>query len=335
MRTAPTLLTSTSSRPCSSIASRTNCADPSRTDRSTATGVTPLRLFRLSVFSEPATTRAPSAARALVTARPIPLPAPVTTATFPSKFRSMVSSSLLRLDEALDKRKRRRGDFLPAAVDRERVPAAGNLSDLGDALVALVPLEGGVGYRPGNRVILLAGDQQQRSAVRVLRVDLRLGPRVEVGRRGLEERQAGRGNGEFLVQLLRLLFADRVGEGVAELVICQRDRAVPVRRVAERRRRGPQRRDWQRQHAAEWRRVDRHGHRRQAPAGQDLGEQSAERVPDDNRFPGQHPGDLGEVVGDLPDRLAREYLRVGVGLCRRLRIVWPARRKRRVTGGLK
>src|ERR1700758_4870211 len=150
MRTAPTLLTSTSSWPCSSIASLTNCAAPSGADRSTATGVTPLRPSRLPAVSEPATTRAPSAARALVTARPIPLPAPVTTATFPSRFRSMVSASLLRLGEALHKRKCRRGDFLPAAIDRERVPAAGNLGDLGDALVALMQLEGGVGYRPGN-----------------------------------------------------------------------------------------------------------------------------------------------------------------------------------------
>src|ERR1700761_1173436 len=145
MRTAPTLLTSTSSRPCSSIASRTNCADPSRTDRSTATGVTPLRPSRLPVVREPATTRAPSAASAVVTARPIPLPAPVTTATLPSRFRSMVSSSLLRLGEALHERERRRGDFLPAAVDRERVPATGNLDDLGDAIIALLQLEGGVG----------------------------------------------------------------------------------------------------------------------------------------------------------------------------------------------
>src|ERR1700730_7140057 len=145
MRTAPTLLTSTSSRPCSSTARLTNCAAPSGADRSTATGVTPLSPSRLPVVSDPATTRAPSAASALVTARPIPLPAPVTTATLPSRFRSMVSSSLLRLCGAVHEGERRRGDFLPAAVDRERVPAAGNLDDLGDALVALLQLEGGVG----------------------------------------------------------------------------------------------------------------------------------------------------------------------------------------------
>src|ERR1700733_1605236 len=145
MRTAPTLLTSTSSRPCSSTASLTNCAAPSGADRSTATGVTPLRPSRLPVVRGPARTRAPSAACALVTARSTPAPAWVTAPTLPSRFRSMVSSSLLRLGEALHERERRRGDFVPAAVDRERVPAAGNLDDLGDALVALLQLEGGVG----------------------------------------------------------------------------------------------------------------------------------------------------------------------------------------------
>ena len=34
---------------------------------------------------------------------------------------------------------------------------------------------------------------------------------------------------------------------------------------------------------------------------------------------------LGEVVGDLADRLAREHLGVRVGLLDRLRVVGPAR----------
>ena len=41
MRTAPTLLTSTSMRPCSSDACRTSCAGPSGPVRTTATAVTP------------------------------------------------------------------------------------------------------------------------------------------------------------------------------------------------------------------------------------------------------------------------------------------------------
>src|SRR5207245_7238901 len=40
------------------------------------------------------------------------------------------------LDETLHEGERRVGDFSPAAVDRERVPAVGHLDDLGHALVA-------------------------------------------------------------------------------------------------------------------------------------------------------------------------------------------------------
>jgi hypothetical protein len=53
------------------------------------TGVTPGRPSRLPVDREPATTCAPSAASAIVTARPMPLPAPVTTATLPPRSRSI------------------------------------------------------------------------------------------------------------------------------------------------------------------------------------------------------------------------------------------------------
>ena len=45
------------------------------------------------------------------------------------------------LDEALDERERGVGDFAPAAVDRQRVAAARDLDDLGDARVALLLLE--------------------------------------------------------------------------------------------------------------------------------------------------------------------------------------------------
>ena len=78
MRTAPTLLTSTSIRPCSPVVRLISCAGPSGVARSTATGLTPLRRSRFSVAREPATTSAPSSARVLVTASPMPLPAPVT-----------------------------------------------------------------------------------------------------------------------------------------------------------------------------------------------------------------------------------------------------------------
>ena len=63
-------------------------------------------------------------------------------------------------DKAIEEGERRLGDFLPAAVDRERVAAARHLDDLGHALVALLLLERRVRDRPGDGVVLLAGDDQ-------------------------------------------------------------------------------------------------------------------------------------------------------------------------------
>ena len=76
-------------------------------------------------------------------------------------------------DEAVEERERRVGDLPPAAVDRERVAAVRDLDDLGHALVALLLLERRVRDRPRDGVVLLAGDDQERPALGVLRVDLR------------------------------------------------------------------------------------------------------------------------------------------------------------------
>src|SRR3954447_24838315 len=80
------------------------------------------------------------------------------------------------------------GHFAPTAVDRERVPPVGHLGDLGEALVALLLLVGRVGQGPRHGVVLLAGDDEQRPALRILRVHLRLRPRIEVGAGRLEQR---------------------------------------------------------------------------------------------------------------------------------------------------
>src|SRR4051812_20116343 len=83
------------------------------------------------------------------------------------------------LGEPLDELEGRGGDVPPAAVDRQGVAAVRDLHDLGDPGVALLLFERGVHDRPGDGVVGLAGDQQQRSALRVLGVDLYLGPGVE------------------------------------------------------------------------------------------------------------------------------------------------------------
>src|SRR5436309_15843597 len=68
------------------------------------------------------------------------------------------------------------GDLAPAAVDHECVTPVGQLDDLGHALVALLLVVDAFCHRTWGGVVLLARDDQQRPAVRVLRVDLDLGP---------------------------------------------------------------------------------------------------------------------------------------------------------------
>src|SRR5215204_7415351 len=60
------------------------------------------------------------------------------------------------LDEALHECERRVGDIAPATVDRQRVAAIRDLLDLGDTLVSPLPLEGRIGDRPWDRVVLVA-----------------------------------------------------------------------------------------------------------------------------------------------------------------------------------
>jgi hypothetical protein len=63
------------------------------------------------------------------------------------------------LGESFDERERGVGDFTPAAVDCERVAAIRDLDNLGDAVVVSLLLEGGVGYRPRDGVVVAAGDE--------------------------------------------------------------------------------------------------------------------------------------------------------------------------------
>ena len=62
------------------------------------------------------------------------------------------------LDEALNERERRVGDFSPAAVDHEGVSAVGHFDDLGDTNISLLAFERRVRDCPWHRVFLLAGD---------------------------------------------------------------------------------------------------------------------------------------------------------------------------------
>src|SRR4051794_30198583 len=111
------------------------------------------------------------------------------------------------LGEALDERERLVGDLAPAAIDRERMPAVRDPRDLGDTGVTSLLVVRRVDDCPRHRVIAFARDEQQWSAFGILAVDLRLGPRIDVGARGLEQRSAGGRDVERLVEFLRLVIA--------------------------------------------------------------------------------------------------------------------------------
>src|SRR6266566_7499171 len=143
------------------------------------------------------------------------------------------SSRACDLDEPLDKRERRLGNFPPAAVDHERVPTVGHLDDLGDTRISLLALERRVRDRPRHGVVFLAGDNQHRPAIWIVRVDLCFGPWIQVCGRGLEERYSGGWYRKGLIEILGLCFAHRVREAKAELLERQRDRAVAIGGVAE------------------------------------------------------------------------------------------------------
>src|SRR5258707_8951286 len=127
-------------------------------------------------------------------------------------------------DEPLDEVERGLRDLLPAVVDGERVAAIGHLLDLGDALVALLPLVGRVGNRPGNRVVLLPVEDQQRAPIWVLRVDLRLGPGVDVGVAHLGQGDPRPGHVVGVVKAVRLVLIESVRPAVLELVERECDR---------------------------------------------------------------------------------------------------------------
>src|SRR5664279_316986 len=150
-----------------------------------------------------------------------------------SAGRSADAWNRLASDESLDETECGVGDLAPAAVDGQCVSAAGDFLDLGDSLVALLLLERSVGDGPRHRVVVLAGDDQQRPALGVLAVDLRFGPWVEVGGRRLEQRSTRSRHRVLVVELLGLVLADRVGERVTELLVRQRYRAVVVGRIGQ------------------------------------------------------------------------------------------------------
>src|SRR3954471_24623146 len=290
-RTAPTLFTSTSTRPCSCRARPTSCAGPSGAARSTGTAVTRSSPSRVSVPRAPATTRAPSPARVRVIASPMPLLAPVTTATLPSSPRSMVRSADLcrsggrrrgggRVELAVEPAVDRCRDLFPPLAHHGEVGASLELEVFrrrGRVLVLLV-----LRLRHGrrHRVVFLRADDEQRGALRVLEVHIRGGVQCEVRESGLVEDPAGLGDRVALVRSGRLLGAEGVHKTVGELLERQRDDSVPRRGMRERRGGRLQRRERQDEDALGRRRAERDAHTSDATVEEQLDDQAPEGVAD-------------------------------------------------------
>src|SRR6266516_4369809 len=111
------------------------------------------------------------------------------------------------------------------------MPATGYFADLSDSWIFLLSLVGGMGNRPWHGVVELARDDQQRSTLGILRVDLGFGPRVEIGAGRLEDWHPGAGHRVRLVEDVRFALVDGVGEGETELLVGQRDGAGVVEGV--------------------------------------------------------------------------------------------------------
>src|SRR5713101_5246853 len=92
-----------------------------------------------------------------------------------------------------DERERGLGYVTPPVVNRQGMPAVVYFTDLRHAGILLLLLIGGMGNRPRHGVVVLAGDDQQWSTLGILRVDLGLRPRVEIGSGRLEDRHTRAG----------------------------------------------------------------------------------------------------------------------------------------------
>src|SRR6059058_2798710 len=131
------------------------------------------------------------------------------------------------------------GDFLPAVLSWE-VAATGELAVLGRGRRLALLLEVRLVDRRRADAVFGAGHEEQRRTLRAPVVDLRHRLRVEGREAGLEERARRARNVVALVDGVRLVSAERVGEAPVELLEREWGFLLQICGVAQRRPGGPQ-----------------------------------------------------------------------------------------------
>src|SRR5256886_1434763 len=191
------------------------------------------------------------------------------------------------------------GDLLPVRSGHVQVRPAVELEVVGLRRRLLVSLELRLRNRRRNRLVLPRSDDQQRGALLVLEVHLGRRVQVEVREPCLVEDLPGLGNRVALVRGGSVLRRERVHEGVRELVEGQRHDPMPPRRVGKRRRSGLQRRERQHEDALRRRRAERNTRAPEAAVEQQLDEEAAVGVADQDRRLVEPPDELLVVIDDL------------------------------------
>src|SRR4051794_20315949 len=193
------------------------------------------------------------------------------------------------------------GDRFPAGRACGEVRASGELLVLDLGLRLAEPLRGLPTHRGRDRVVLIVAHDEERRTVVLVEVDLGHGVRIEVGERRLEDHAPGRGHVVALVGGVRVRVAHRVREREMELLGRQRDGPLPVRRVAQAREDGAQKRRRQAQHALHRCRRQGDSGRTEAAVEQQLSHQPAGGVPHDHGWRAEAADDPVIVVNDLRD----------------------------------
>src|SRR6185436_17728886 len=154
--------------------------------------------------------------------------------------------------------------------------------------------------------------------------------------RALEEHLPGLRNDVPVIGVARLRLRDRVDEAVPELAERPAHDTRPEQRAEERRPERPEGTQLERPHAARRRGVDRHARRAQPTIEQDLREQPAERVPDEDRRLGIVEGahQLLVVIDDLADAEALERRWVSPNRLDRAVLARPRGRDAAIAAGL-